>query len=368
MVYAPTGIYAVYQDSASVQNFHYIHTDYLGSWLKITNQNGTVENSYSYDAWGRPRNPNTWALMPISITNALCDLNSMQPRFDRGYTGHEHMAGFGLINMNGRLGVYPAASGNPYLQRFLSPDNFVQNLTNAQNYNRYSYCSNNPLMYTDPSGWQQLAADQGRDIDLYFKGYYSFDFMTIGTNIINGCSGGGSGPTSINSWGEFWNIVDYLWVQPYGGNWQRGVGIHCFANQKEAFIAGCNYIDKYGTWGNNCANNKNEATVKFLKNINSGKKGQVWYYLWDMPGFRFAPGHALLYNPSLKECYEVNYKNNKGSNSLLYGGLIGLIHKWFSFIPLIDRTCDPAIGLVWRKLDEPANLDNFNHWASGRTI
>jgi len=70
------------------------------------------------------------------------------------------MAGFGLINMNGRLGVYPAASGNPYLQRFLSPDNFVQNLNNAQNFNRYSYCLNNPLMYTDPSGWQMAAADE----------------------------------------------------------------------------------------------------------------------------------------------------------------------------------------------------------------
>ena len=70
----------------------------------------------------------------------------MQPHFDRGYTGHEHMAGFGLINMNGR--VY-----DPYLQRFLSPDPFVQAPANAQNFNRYSYCLNNPLMYTDPSGY-----------------------------------------------------------------------------------------------------------------------------------------------------------------------------------------------------------------------
>jgi RHS repeat-associated protein len=89
------------------------------------------------------KNPNTWQLKAIDITNALANLNAMQPRFDRGYTGHEHMAGFGLINMNGRL----------YDQRFLSPDNVVQSPGNAQNYNRYSYCMNNPLMYVDPTGW-----------------------------------------------------------------------------------------------------------------------------------------------------------------------------------------------------------------------
>ena len=56
------------------------------------------------------------------------------------------VCGFGLINMNGRL-------YDPYLQRFLSPDPYVQSPGNAQSYNRYSYCMNNPLMYFDPSGY-----------------------------------------------------------------------------------------------------------------------------------------------------------------------------------------------------------------------
>lgn len=143
---APTGICAVYQDSASVKSFSYIHTDNQGSWLAITNQQGSLTSRSSYDAWGRARDPLTWKLKPISITNVLANLSAMQPRFDRGYTGHEQLAGFGLINMNGRM-------YDPYLQRFLSPDNVVQAADNVQNYNRYSYCLNNPLKYTDPSGW-----------------------------------------------------------------------------------------------------------------------------------------------------------------------------------------------------------------------
>ncbi len=47
--------------------------------------------------------------------------------------------------MNGRL-------YDPLLARFFSPDNYVQQPTNSQNFNRYSYCLNNPLKYTDPSG------------------------------------------------------------------------------------------------------------------------------------------------------------------------------------------------------------------------
>ncbi len=65
--------------------------------------------------------------------------------FDRGFTGHEHLPQFGLINMNGR--VY-----DPFLARFLSPDSFVQAPDYSQNFNRYSYAFNNPLKYTDPSG------------------------------------------------------------------------------------------------------------------------------------------------------------------------------------------------------------------------
>jgi hypothetical protein len=34
----------------------------------------------------------------------------------------------------------------------LSPDNYVQDPFDLQNYNRYTYCRNNPLSYVDPSG------------------------------------------------------------------------------------------------------------------------------------------------------------------------------------------------------------------------
>ncbi|MEX0923093.1 MAG: RHS repeat-associated core domain-containing protein [Rhodovibrionaceae bacterium] len=64
----------------------------------------------------------------------------------RGFTGQEHLDTTGLVHMNGR--VYDAKIG-----RFLSADPHLQDETNLQAYNRYSYVLNNPLSYTDPSGF-----------------------------------------------------------------------------------------------------------------------------------------------------------------------------------------------------------------------
>jgi hypothetical protein len=41
---------------------------------------------------------------------------------------------------------------DPVVGRFLSPDPYVQAPDVLQNFNRYSYCLNNPLVFTDPSG------------------------------------------------------------------------------------------------------------------------------------------------------------------------------------------------------------------------
>jgi RHS repeat-associated protein len=63
----------------------------------------------------------------------------------RGFTGHEHYPEFKIINMNGRL-------YDPIIGRFFSPDKYVANSSFTQDFNRYSYARNCPLMYTDPSG------------------------------------------------------------------------------------------------------------------------------------------------------------------------------------------------------------------------
>ncbi|MFV0289641.1 MAG: RHS repeat domain-containing protein, partial [Mangrovibacterium sp.] len=122
---------------------YYICRDYLGSITHVLAADGSLKQELSYDAWGRLRNPSTLEIYSPGSEPTLF--------LGRGYTGHEHLNCFGLIHMNGRL--YDPAVG-----RFLSPDNNIQAPDFSQNFNRYSYCLNNPLKYNDPEGEFVVAA------------------------------------------------------------------------------------------------------------------------------------------------------------------------------------------------------------------
>ena len=114
-----------------------IGRDYLGNVTQIATLSGTLVAEYSYDPWGRLRNPETLEIYAVGSEPELF--------LGRGFTGHEHLTWFGLVNMNARL-------YDPLLGRFLSPDPYVQAPDFTQNFNRYTYALNNPLKYTDESG------------------------------------------------------------------------------------------------------------------------------------------------------------------------------------------------------------------------
>lgn len=151
---------------------YYTFTDNLGSVTRIYNSSGTAVFSAEYDPWGVQR----------QLANSI--------RYNRGYCGHEMLNDLQAINMNGRL-------YDPYIARFLSPDNYVQLPTSAQSFNRYSYCLNNPLKYVDPDGefwWIVFGAVAGGmfNIGSNFDNIHSFgDFAKyFGVGAVAGAAGG----------------------------------------------------------------------------------------------------------------------------------------------------------------------------------
>jgi RHS repeat-associated protein len=127
--------------TAGVQT-RYLHKDALGSVDLITDATANVVDRRSFDAWGKLRNltwkDNEGIANPLYLTQL--------PFTNKGYTGHENIQEVDLIHMNGR--VYDAT-----LARFMSADPHIQEGALTQSYNRYSYVMNNPMKYTDPSGY-----------------------------------------------------------------------------------------------------------------------------------------------------------------------------------------------------------------------
>jgi RHS repeat-associated protein len=111
----------------------YFHQDALGSVNAVTDEYGRVEMRFAYDPWGK---------QTLLHDNRIAPAEGKQTR---GYTDHEMLQNLGLIHMNAR--VY-----DPAISRFLSADRVVQDIGNSQSYNRYSYCINNPVNATDPTG------------------------------------------------------------------------------------------------------------------------------------------------------------------------------------------------------------------------
>jgi RHS repeat-associated protein len=124
-----------------VETLYYTYADYQGSLLALTNAEGTVVERYAYDPWGARRNPDNWTLAATPPSGGWGALI-----VNRGYTGHEHLDAFGIINMNGR--VY-----DPLTAQFFSPDPLMTDAGNWLDYNKFGYCLNNPFRYTDPSGY-----------------------------------------------------------------------------------------------------------------------------------------------------------------------------------------------------------------------
>lgn len=140
--------------SESNGSYKFLHKDYIGSILAITDEAGSRVEVRHFDAWGNLTHLHSangkLAKDKLSILSYIQAFGGLL--VDRGYTGHEHFMEVGIIHMNGRL-------YDPLLRRFLNADENIQDPANTQNYNKYGYVMNNPLMYNDLDGefWMYLA-------------------------------------------------------------------------------------------------------------------------------------------------------------------------------------------------------------------
>lgn len=160
----------------SVLNYEVLHSDSQGSTVTVTDGAGALVSHSLYDAWGQQSS------IFVGSTSQLF-VQSLQRR---GYTGHENVDGMGIIHMNGR--IY-----DPLLARFVQADPMLQFAQYTQGYNRYAYVPNNPMTYTDPSGyllkWVMKATGIGHLLRAIASVPLLDSMIAIGLNFIPGCQG-----------------------------------------------------------------------------------------------------------------------------------------------------------------------------------
>ena len=195
--------------------------DYLGSVTCMADATHYWHSDYSYDAWGRLRNPST------HVVYSYNQLVSNSPSL-RGYCSHEHLPQFGLINMNARL-------YDPVVGRFLSPDPYIQAPDYTQSFNRYSYCLNNPLKYVDEDGeywWIFVGALAGGVANLGMKAWngqihsWGDGFAAFGIGAVSGAV------SAIAGYGAF------SWVAGAGATAGAGGFIAGYASGAASSISG----------------------------------------------------------------------------------------------------------------------------------
>ncbi|MBI3317273.1 MAG: VCBS repeat-containing protein [Candidatus Omnitrophica bacterium] len=112
----------------------YIHSDHINSSNVITDASGNQSGMLEYDPYGS------------TVTSTGTALKHK-------FTGQEE-------DSSTKLYYYGHRYYDPQLGRFIAPDPFVQDMRIPQAFNRYSYALNNPLRYTDPTGffWEFIVA------------------------------------------------------------------------------------------------------------------------------------------------------------------------------------------------------------------
>ena len=146
-----------YYGNGGVVGFNYNGTDYFfeknlqGDVIALLDAHGDLVAEYVYDAWGK--------LLTMKdssgnvISNNTSHIGYINPIRYRSY----------YYDVETNLYYLESRYYDPETGRFLNADSlsYLGEGSDLQNYNLYSYCENNPVMYCDPSGhepeWWQWA-------------------------------------------------------------------------------------------------------------------------------------------------------------------------------------------------------------------
>ncbi len=141
-------IFYIYDENGSIAGMRYrtssyaegVFDEYLfeknlqGDVVAIYNASGTKLVGYTYDVWGK---------VTTTYYNGGASTTAQYNPFR--YRGYYYDEDIGFYYLNSRY-------YDPNVGRFISADGYLPSGMGIISYNLYSYCNNNPIMYTDATG------------------------------------------------------------------------------------------------------------------------------------------------------------------------------------------------------------------------
>ena len=121
------GLDLISQRQAASSTTHYYDHDGNGNVRYLTATNGTISDTYTYEAFGTV----------IASTGTTPN--------DYRYSGEQYDPNLGFTYLRARY-------LNPNTGRFLTRDSFAGNVFDPPSLHRYTYCANDPVNHVDPSG------------------------------------------------------------------------------------------------------------------------------------------------------------------------------------------------------------------------
>lgn len=185
-IYGVTGIEGLIVESGYQGIVYYFDKNTLGDIVAIRDANGNIVATYSYDAWG-----NCTVMDAYGWTNTSSTfIGNINPIRYRGYY-YDVETGFYYLQTR----YY-----DPTICRFINADNYelVSQLAGSKELNMYAYCSNNPIMYTDPTGcfWDTIGGwfeVLGEGVEWFFDELKIVTDNVIESFYFNAGIGGGLG-------------------------------------------------------------------------------------------------------------------------------------------------------------------------------
>ena len=137
-IYHENGIplgFAYYQENGTPVYYFY-ETNLQGDVVAIYDANGNKVVGFRYDAWGN--------FTENVVNSTVCTTEFLAASLFR-YRSYIYDYESGLYYLQSRY-------YDPQTGRFLNADKYVNANGDLLGYNMYAYCSNNPVMYSDPTG------------------------------------------------------------------------------------------------------------------------------------------------------------------------------------------------------------------------